>query len=98
MKHKSVEIQQNATESVGFSGVLWYRLGRWFWISAFCQAAVGLDSGALLFIKYRALFVPRGPDRHASASPYGRGVTEGDGEGKPVHKSKRPFAITAKGL
>lgn len=57
MKHKSVGMQQNATESVGFSGALRYGPGRWLWISAFCQAAVGLDSRALLFAKYQALFV-----------------------------------------
>ena len=71
MKRKSVGIQQNATESVGFSGALRYGPGRWLWTSAFCQVAVGLDSRALLFAKYQALFVWRGPDRHASGSHFG---------------------------
>ena len=43
-----------------------------------CQAAAALDSGALLFPRHRALLVPRGPDRHASGSPFGGAVTEGD--------------------
>ena len=38
-----------------------------------CQAAVNRGSRALLFSKYRALLVPRGLDRLASASPSGRG-------------------------
>ena len=41
-------------------------------------AAVNRGSKALLFTKYRALLVQRGPDRHASGSPFGRAVTEGD--------------------
>ena len=36
-----------------------------------CQAAVNRGSRALLFSKYRALLVPRGLDRLASASPFG---------------------------
>ena len=36
-----------------------------------CQAVVNLDSGALPFPRHRALLVPRGPDRHASGSPFG---------------------------
>ena len=52
--------------------------GSGFWTSAPCQAAVSLDSGALPFPRHRALLVPRGPDRHASGSPSGRAVTEGD--------------------
>ena len=39
-------------------------------------------AGHYCFRAAQALLVPREPDRHASASPYGRGVTEGDGEGK----------------
>ena len=35
------------------------------------QAAVNPGSRALLFSKYRALLVPRGLDRLASASPFG---------------------------
>ena len=38
-----------------------------------CQAAVNRGSRALLFSKYRALLIQRGPDRLASASPFGRG-------------------------
>ncbi len=38
-----------------------------------CQAVVILDSGALPFSDRVALLVPRGPHRHASASPFGRG-------------------------
>ena len=49
-----------------------------------CQAVAGLDSGALPFPGHRTLLVQRELDRHAKASPFGRGVTEGDGEGKPV--------------
>ena len=45
--------------------------GSGFWTSAPCQAAVNPDSGALPFPRHRALLVPRGPDRHASGSPFG---------------------------
>ena len=43
--------------------------GSGFWISAPCQAAAGLDSGALPFPRHRALLVQHRPDRHAKASP-----------------------------
>ena len=36
-----------------------------------CQAAAGLDSGALPFPRHRALLVQWKPDRHASGSPFG---------------------------
>ena len=45
--------------------------GRRFWISAPCHAAAGLDSGALLFPRHRALLVQWKSDRHASGSPFG---------------------------
>ena len=45
--------------------------GRRFWTSAPCQAAAGLDSGALPFPRHRALLVQWKPDRHASGSPFG---------------------------
>ena len=38
-----------------------------------CQAVVNLDSGALLFPRHRALLVQAKSDRHANASPFGRG-------------------------
>ena len=43
-----------------------------------CQAAAGLDSGALLFPGHRALLVQAKAVRHASGSPSGGAVTEGD--------------------
>ena len=43
-----------------------------------CQAAAGLDSGALLFPGHRALLVQAKAARHASGSPFGGAVTEGD--------------------
>ena len=39
--------------------------------SAPCQAVAGLDSGALLFPRHRALLVQHRPDRHANGSPFG---------------------------
>ena len=38
-----------------------------------CQAVVNLDGGALLFPRHRALLVQAKSDRHANASPFGRG-------------------------
>ena len=49
-----------------------------FWTSAPCQAAAGLDSGALLFPRYCASLVQWELDRHAKGSPSGRAVTAGD--------------------
>ena len=46
-----------------------------------CQAAAALDSGALPFPRHRALLVQAKAARHASGSPSGGAVTEGDGEG-----------------
>ena len=46
-----------------------------------CQAAAALDSGALPFPRNRALLVQAKAARHASGSPSGGAVTEGDGEG-----------------
>ena len=60
--------------------------GSGFWTSAPCQAAVNLGSEALPFPRHRALLVQHRPDRHAKASPFGRGVAGGDGEGKPGTK------------
>ena len=54
-----------------------------------CQAVAGLDSGALPFPRHRALLVQRELDRHAKASPFGRGVTAGDGEGKDADGDSR---------
>ena len=54
-----------------------------------CQAVAGLDSGALPFPGHRTLLVQRELDRHAKASPFGRGVTEGDGEGKDADGDSR---------
>ena len=45
--------------------------GSSFWTSAPCQAAAGLDSGALPFPRYCALLVQTKPDRHAKGSPSG---------------------------
>ena len=45
--------------------------GSGFWTSAPCQAAAGLDSGALPFPRHRTLLVQWKPDRHASGSPFG---------------------------
>ena len=39
-------------------------------------------AGHYCFRAAQALLVPREPDRHASASPFGRGGCEADGEGK----------------
>ena len=45
--------------------------GSSFWTSAPCQAVAGLDSGALLFPRHRALLVQTKADRHANGSPFG---------------------------
>ena len=46
--------------------------GSSFWTSAApCQAAAGLDSGALPFPGHRALLVQTKADRHANGSPFG---------------------------
>ena len=39
-----------------------------------CQAVVNLDSGALLFLRHRALLVQAKSDRYAKGSPYGRAL------------------------
>ena len=51
---------------------------RYFWTNVLCQAAVNLCSKALLFLKYRALLVQRGPTRLASGSPTRGAVCEAD--------------------
>ena len=44
--------------------------GRYFWTNVLCQAAVNLCSKALLFLKYRALLVQRGPARLARGASH----------------------------
>ena len=44
---------------------------RRFWTSAPCKAVAGLDSGALLLPRHRALLVQTKADRHANGSPFG---------------------------
>ena len=51
-----------------------------------CPEAAGLCSKARPFAPYRASGVQLRVARPAKASPFGRGVTEGDGEGKPGTK------------
>ena len=45
--------------------------GSSFWTSAPCQAAAGLDSGALLLPRYCASLIQTKPARHANGSPFG---------------------------
>ena len=40
-----------------------------------CQAVAGLDSGALLFLRYCASLVQTKADRHANGSPFGATAT-----------------------
>ena len=51
-----------------------------------CPEAAGPVSEARAFAPYRASGVQLRVARPAKASPFGRGVTEGDGEGKPGTK------------
>ena len=51
-----------------------------------CPEAAVPVSKARPFAPYRASGVQHRPDRPAKASPFGRGGTEGDGEGKPGRK------------
>ena len=51
-----------------------------------CPEAAAPVSKARPFASCRTSGVQHRPDRPAKASPFGRGVTEGDGEGKPGRK------------
>ena len=51
-----------------------------------CPEAAAPASKARPFASCRTSGVQHRPDRPAKASPFGRGVTEGDGEGKPGRK------------
>ena len=63
--------------------------GRRFWTSAPCQAAAGLDSGALPFPRHRALLVQWKPDRHASGSPFGGAGERSETErARPLRQNK----------
>ena len=56
-----------------------------FWTSVPCQAAAGLDSGALLFPGHCASLVQWKPDRHARGSPSGGAVERSETERATVN-------------
>ena len=60
----------------------------------YCPEAAALVNKARPFAPYRALGVQRKVARHASASPYGRGGCEADGEGKPAALCSRALSFT----
>ena len=56
-----------------------------FWTSVPCQAAAGLDSGALPFPRHCASLVQWKPDRHARGSPSGGAVERSETERATVN-------------
>ena len=68
-----------------------------------CQAVAGLDSGALLFLRYCASLVQTKADRHANGSPSGGAGEElatrlrGQGFGIPEGAKNPPFGDGAPG-
>ena len=65
-----------------------------------CQAAAGLDSGALPFPRHRALLVQTKADRHANGSPFGGAGERSETErATPRHDAERAggFSYKAEG-